>query len=103
MNPKGTSSETNPWMAVFNIKALTVGGEVGCVTLIIVLVAVFGGIWLDRVFGTKPLFTIAFVLLSAPLSLALTFVIAKRAVKDVTKQSEKKVVSDNYHEEISGE
>ena len=103
MNPKGTSPETNPWMVVFNLKALTVGGEVGCVTLIIVLLAVFGGIWLDRVFGTKPLFTIGLVLLSAPLSLALTIIIAKRAVKDVAKQSDGKTLSDNYHEEMSGE
>lgn len=92
-------------MAVFNIKALTVGGEVGCVTLIIVLVAVFGGIWLDRALGTKPLFTIALVLLSAPLSLALTVVIAKRAVKDITDQpkSGEKILSNNSHEEITGE
>lgn len=103
MNPKGTSPETNPWMAVFNIKALTVGAEVGCATLIIVLVAVFGGIGLDRALGTKPLFTIAFVLLSAPFSLALTIIIAKRAVKDMTKQPDKKVLSDNHQEEISSE
>lgn len=92
-------------MAVFNIKALTVGGEVGCLTLIIVLVAVFGGIWLDRALGTKPLFTIALVLLSAPLSLALTFVIAKRAVKDITAQPKpgEKILSNNSHEEITGE
>jgi F0F1-type ATP synthase assembly protein I len=70
-------------MAAFNSKVLTVGGEVGCITLVIVIVAVFGGIWLDRVLGTKPLFTVGLVLLSAPLSLVLTFWIAKRATQDL--------------------
>jgi len=83
MIPNDRSPEKNYWSAVFNSKALTVGGEVGCLTLIIVIVSVFGGIWLDRVLGTKPLFTISLVLLSAPLSLVLTYWIAKRAVKDM--------------------
>jgi MFS-type transporter involved in bile tolerance (Atg22 family) len=73
----------NSWMTAFNMKALTVGGEVGCLTLFIVLVAVFGGIWLDRVFDTKPVIMLILVLGSAPLSLVITFWIAKRAVKDM--------------------
>jgi len=64
-------------------KFLTVGGEVGCLTLIIVLLSVFGGIWLDRVLGTRPAFTILLVLASAPLSLVLTFWIARRSIQDV--------------------
>jgi len=80
MIPKDRPPENNYWSAVFNTKALTVGGEVGCLTLIIVILAVFGGIWLDRILGTKPLFTIFLVLLSAPFSLVLTYWIAKRAV-----------------------
>lgn len=83
MSPNSNPPEKNPWLAAFNTKALTVGGEVGCVTLIIVLVAVFGGIWLDRVLGTKPLFTVSLVLLSAPLALVLTFWIAKRETRDL--------------------
>ena len=77
MSPNNPPPENNPWMAAFNAKALTVGAEVGCVTLIIVLAAVFGGIWLDRILGTKPLFTVSLVLLSAPLALALTVELAR--------------------------
>lgn len=62
---------------------VSVGGEVGCLTLMIVLVAVFGGIWLDRVLGTKPIFTILLVVGSAPFALVLTFWLAMRAVKDI--------------------
>jgi F0F1-type ATP synthase assembly protein I len=83
MVPNDRGPEKNYWSAVFNAKALTVGGEVGCLTLIIVIVSVFGGIWLDRILGTKPLFTISLVLVSAPISLVLTYWVAKRAVKDL--------------------
>ncbi len=69
-------------------KFMLVGGEIGCLTLVIVLGAVFGGLYLDRLFGTKPLLTILLVLASAPLSLILTFFIAKRAVRDLTPSNE---------------
>jgi hypothetical protein len=82
MSPNNTPPEKNPWLMALDPKVLTVGGEVGCSTLFIVLVAVFGGIWLDNLLGTKPLLTISLVLLSAPLSLVLTFWIATRAVRD---------------------
>ncbi len=62
-------------------QALTVGGEVGCITILIVLGAVFGGLWLDQQFGTKPILTILLVLGSAPFSLFLTYRLAKRVVE----------------------
>lgn len=83
MSQKSPPPDKNPWLAAFNAQALTVGGEVGCVTLVIVIAAVFGGIWLDRVLGTRPLFIISLVLLSAPVSLFLTYRIAKRAAQDL--------------------
>jgi F0F1-type ATP synthase assembly protein I len=61
-------------------QATKVGLQVGGLTLGIVLLSVFGGLWLDRLFGTKPLLTIILVLASAPLSLGLTVWVAKRAV-----------------------
>jgi F0F1-type ATP synthase assembly protein I len=72
--------------AVNNLALYSVGGQVGCATLLIVLLAVFAGIGLDRLLGTKPLFTIVLILGSAPLSLFLAFKLAMRAVKSVTPQ-----------------
>ncbi len=83
MTQKSPPPDQNPWMAAFNTKVITVGGEVGCITLVIVIAAVFGGIWLDRVLGTRPLFTVGLVLLSAPLALVLTVWIARRATRDL--------------------
>ncbi len=61
-------------------------------TLIIVLASVFGGLWLDNFFNTKPMITVALVLASAPISLVLTFWIATRAIKNINPS---KVVPDN--------
>jgi len=84
MSPSGDPADkNNVQYAALGTQALTVGGEVGCLTLIIVLGAVIGGLWLDRLLGTKPLFTVFLVLASAPLSLVLTFWIAKRAVNPI--------------------
>jgi hypothetical protein len=83
MSQPGDSSDNNPWLSAFNIRTLTVGGEVGCVTLIIALAAVFGGLWLDGIFNTKPLLTVVLVIGSIPLSLFLTYWIAIRAVKRI--------------------
>ena len=69
------------------MKFAAVGAQVGCITVIIVLASVFGGIWLDRILGTKPALTVLLVLGSAPISLILTFWIAMRAVRDPNAQA----------------
>jgi hypothetical protein len=85
MNPSSDKPEKTPVnYAALGSSALTVGGEVGCLTLIIVLGSVIGGLWLDNLLGTKPMLTIFLVVASAPVSLGLTFWLAKRAVANMT-------------------
>ncbi len=48
-------------------------GQVGCLTLAIIAAALFGGLWLDSQFDTKPLFALVLVLASVPLTLYLMF------------------------------
>ncbi len=71
---------------VNNFALYSVGGQVGCASLIIILLAVFAGIALDKLLGTKPLFTIGLTLGSAPLSLYISYKLAIRAVKNVNPQ-----------------
>jgi uncharacterized YccA/Bax inhibitor family protein len=66
-----------------NFALYSVGGQVGCATLIIVLLALFIGIGLDKLLGTKPVLTIIFTLGSAPFSLFLTYKLAMRAVNSL--------------------
>jgi hypothetical protein len=70
-----------------SLSYVAVGGEVGCLTLIIIILALVAGIGLDRLLNTKPLFTIGLVLGSIPLTLMLTVWVALRSVKNLSKPS----------------
>jgi hypothetical protein len=88
MTPTGNPPEEERVpAAIIGTKFAVIGGEVGCITLVIVLLSVFGGLWLDNMLGTRPLFTVGLVLASAPISLALTFWVARRAINESNKTS----------------
>ena len=63
----------------FNTILATVVGQVGCLTPVILLGALFAGLWLDRQFETKPLFTILFIVGSAPISVFVLYRIVRTA------------------------
>jgi len=63
----------------FNTIIMTVIGQVGCITPVIILAALFTGLWLDRQFETKPLFTILFIVGSAPISIFALYQIVRKA------------------------
>jgi len=56
-------------------------GQVGCITPVILIGALFAGLWLDRQFETKPLFTILFIVGSAPVSVVILYRIVKSATE----------------------
>jgi len=67
----------------FNTVLATVVGQVGCLTPIIILGALFAGLWLDRQFETKPLFTILFIVGSAPVSVYILYRIVRTATANL--------------------
>ncbi len=84
LNPQPKSSQY--WL---NLTLAGVVGQVGCLTLVIILVAVFGGLWLDAQFQTKPVITLVLVFVSIPISLILMFVIARSATAKIKANLEK--------------
>ena len=64
---------------IFNLTLAAVAGQVGCLTLIIVLLALFGGLWLDKQLNSKPAFTIGLMIISVPITLYLMFWVVKKA------------------------
>ena len=52
-----------------NLTIIGIFGQVGFLTLFIIVVALLGGLWLDKTFDTKPLFTIVLMVASVPVSL----------------------------------
>ena len=64
-------------------------GQVGCLTLIIILASVFGGLWLDNSFGTKPIFTLVLLLAGIPISVLVMLVVARRTLARLKEEAEK--------------
>jgi F0F1-type ATP synthase assembly protein I len=64
-------------------------GQVGCLTLIIILASVFGGLWLDKTFGTKPIFTLVLLFAGIPVSVILMLVVARRTLARLKDQADK--------------
>ena len=74
---KGTRQYT------MNMVIAGVTGLVGLLTLVIVLGAVLGGLWLDNIYQTKPTFTIILVIASIPISLVVMFLVVRASVKRI--------------------
>ncbi len=69
--------------AWLNIALFGVVAQSGCLTLVIVLVALLGGLWLDAHFQTRPMLTILLVLLSIPVSLITMFIVVRFATAKI--------------------
>ncbi len=73
---------------IVNTVLIVMVGQVGCLTLVIILLSVFGGRWLDSTFGTKPVFTIILLLAGIPLSVFLMLWVAHRTIAKIKANAE---------------
>jgi F0F1-type ATP synthase assembly protein I len=64
---------------IFNLTLAAVAGQVGFLTLCIVLVSLFGGLWLDKRFDSKPIFTVVLMLASVPVTIIMMFWVVRNA------------------------
>lgn len=80
----------------FNLLVAAVTGQVGCLTLVIILAAVLGGRALDDHLNTKPWFTLGLLIASIPLSLVLMFFVVRKTVSKLKleKPQEKRSEED---------
>jgi len=74
----------------YNLTLAAVAGQVGCLTLVIIFGALLAGLWIDRSFETKPLFTILLMLASMPVTLYLMFRVVQGATNRIKPVLEKK-------------
>ncbi len=82
-------SDKNP-RNILNTLLIVMIGQVGCLTTVIVLASVFGGLWLDKTFGTKPLFTLILLIAGIPISVLLMIYVSRRTLARLKLQSESK-------------
>lgn len=78
----------------FTMALAGVLGLGGFLTLGIVILALVGGLWLDNTLGTRPLFTLLLMVVSAPISI---FVMYRVAMNSISKMNTpvKKTEGDN--------
>jgi len=79
-NPPGKTTRNQYWL---NLTLAGLVGQVGCLTLVIVLGAVLLGLYLDNLFQTRPWITIGLVLVSIPVSLVVMFFISRKVVAKI--------------------
>ena len=88
-----------------NLALAAVAGQVGCVTLIIIVVALIAGLWLDNRFDTRPMFLAIFLLGSVPVTVLVMLWIVRSVTARIkpssVSQLDPKNELDNSQEEAN--
>ena len=66
--------------SILNTLLVVLIGQVGCLTLVIILASVFGGLWLDKTLGTKPIITLVLLFAGIPVSVFVMLTVARRTL-----------------------
>ena len=86
----------------FRLTLAAVIGQVGCLTSIILLAALFGGIWLDGYLNTKPIFTIGLIVLSVPVTVVAMVWIVQKTTANLQSKNDRNSTPQNLEGDISG-
>jgi F0F1-type ATP synthase assembly protein I len=78
-------------------------GQIAGLTILLIFGAVFGGLWLDKIFNTNHIILIILVLGAGPLSIYLTFKLALRAVGKVNPSAKASEAKSQPEEDYTGE
>ena len=73
---------------VVNTLLIVLIGQMGCLTLVVILITVFAGLWLDNTFHTKPVFTLLLLLAGIPLSVILMVFVGRKTLARLREQEE---------------
>ena len=83
MNQKSTQQ-------LMRMIGLVAVGQTGCVTVVVALVAVAVGLWLDGHFGTKPVFTLLLLGISVPVNIYIVWRLALNLIQRAVPPTSKK-------------
>ncbi len=70
----------------FNTLLIVLIGQMGCLTVIVIALSVFLGLWLDSTFHTKPFITLAFLLAGVPISVILMVFVGRKTLERFRSQ-----------------
>jgi F0F1-type ATP synthase assembly protein I len=95
-----SQSQNNRNQYAFNLTLAAVAGQVGCLTLVIILAALFGGLWLDSRFDSEPVFTVVLMIASVPFTIVAMLWVVKKATSRM--QPAPKNDARKFREETNG-
>jgi hypothetical protein len=81
MHQNGKQTVKPPPAYLFNSSTLVILGGVGCLVFFIIFVFLIAGLILDRFLDTRPLFTLIFIIGSAPVMFVTVLWVVKRAAQ----------------------
>ena len=92
MNQSGKKQQ-DEFRAAVTMTVVWVAG----LTLIIIFVALFAGIFLDKFLNSKPLFTIVLTIASIPVTIYATYRVVKVASSRIQPAAKKKNLQEEHH------
>ena len=78
----------NKGRGILNTLLIVMIGQVGCLTLVIILASVLGGLWLDKIFNTKPILTLVLLFAGIPVSVLVMISLARRTLARLKDRAE---------------
>ena len=82
----------------FNTLLIVLVGQMGCLTVIVIALSVLAGLWLDNVFHTRPIITLALLLAGVPVSVILMVVVGRKTLERFRVQSASKPATEEKKE-----
>ena len=89
MSQSGERPEKDEKRYAFNMALAAVTGQVGCLTSLIIIVALLVGLWLDNYLQVRPTFTILLLVLSVPVTLILMLWVVRKTTSQIQSNSER--------------
>lgn len=74
-----------PEIKLLNYGVVAIAAQAGCAAVLVIIVALLGGLWLDSQTGQRGVFTLILIVLSVPVSLFLMLKIALMTAKRLSR------------------
>jgi hypothetical protein len=85
--PDPTKPQPQDKQRLVNLTVIALVGQVGCLTLLIVIGAVFAGMWIDSRMDSKPVGTILLVAASVPLAIYVMLKVVRGTLRKLGLES----------------
>ena len=80
---KTKKQDNNDLQQAYTLTLASIAGQVGLLTLGIIFLALFAGLWLDSLMDSKPMFTIILLIASVPATVFIMFRVVRMATNRI--------------------